>query len=191
VSNEGSLISALTIGTSREVLTASPQSPLSKLLQGLTQDVIDQITKRMEHYDVSASNHLKQNTKLSKVEVKGSTIKVGISSDFYWKFINYGVNGSKVNHGAPNWGATPSGSLSMSESMKAWEMNRGITSVNGRYTNWTSLSKVEGMSMAERGQKPRPYFSDVVNDRLKDTLRTPIEKLLKRSIEIIIVEPWQ
>jgi hypothetical protein len=97
VSNEGSLISALTIGTSREVLTASPQSPLSKLLQELTQDVIDQLTKRIEHYDIEGTNNLKQSIKPTKVQNKGGQIDIGITADFYWKFVNYGVNGTEVN----------------------------------------------------------------------------------------------
>jgi len=190
VSGEGSLISALNIGSSKEVLKASPQSPLSKLLQELTQDVIDDLVKSASKYDIQAST-FNQDIRPTKVNLDGNVLSVGIYAPYYWKFINYGVNGSLVNHGAPNWGASPSGTGSMSESMKAWEGYRGIVTQNGQYTNWTSLSKVEGMSMIERGQKPRPFYSDVVNDKLIDTLRIPIEKLLKRSIEIIITEPWQ
>lgn len=43
----------------------------------------------------------------------------------------------------------------------------------------------------KKGEKPRPFFTDVVNDKLTQTLKKPIEKLLKRSIEIVIAEQWQ
>jgi hypothetical protein len=46
-------------------------------------------------------------------------------------------------------------------------------------------------NVKKKGKEPRPFFTDVVNERLVDVLKKPIEKLLKRSIEIIIVEPWQ
>jgi hypothetical protein len=189
VLDEGSLLSALNIGSSREVLTASPQSPLSKLLQELTQDVIDQLTKRVEHYNIEGTNNLKQSIKPTKVQNKGGQIDIGITADFYWKFVNYGVNGTEVQHGAPDWGSTPS-TKSFKESIAEWRSAKGIT-LPPSFSSYDSLDYAIMTNVKKKGKEPRPFFTDVVNERLVDTLRTPIEKLLKRSIEIIIVEPWQ
>lgn len=189
MSDEGSLISALNVGTSREALKATPQSPLSKLLQSLTQDVIDQLTKRIEHYDIEATNRLKQSIKPTRVETKGSEVSIGIGADFYWKFVNYGVNGTEVNHGAPNWG-TVQNDKSFKENIEEWRSAKGIT-LPSQFSSYDSFDYAIMTNVRKKGQEKRPFFTDVVNDKLKDYLREPIEKLLKRSIEIIIVEPWQ
>lgn len=189
MSNEGSLISALNIGASKEVLKASPQSPLSKLLQGLTQDVIDQLTKRVEHYNIEGTNRLKQSIKPTKVENKGGQVDIAITADFYWKFVNYGVNGTQVQHGAPDWGSVSS-TKSFKESIAEWRMAKGIT-LPPSFSSYDSLDYAIMTNVRKKGQEPRPFFTDVVNEKLVDVLKKPIEKLLKRSIEIIIVEPWQ
>jgi hypothetical protein len=190
VSGEGSILTALNLGSSKKVLEGATDSPLTKLLNGLTQDVVDSLRSSASKYDIQAST-FNQEIKPTSVKLDGSVLSVGISAPFYWKFLNYGVNGSKVGRGAPSWGATPSAEMSMSDSLRQWEGYRGVVTSDGVYTNWTSISKVEGMSIAQRGVKPRPFFTDVVNDKLAQTLKDPIEKLLKRSIEIVIVEPWQ
>lgn len=188
--DEGSLLNALTIGTSREVLTASPQSPLSKLLQGLAQDVVDQLTKRIEHYDIEGTNRLKQSIKPTKVQNKGGQIDIGITADFYWKFVNYGVNGTEINRGAPNWGSVASSGQSFKESITEWRTAKGIT-LPPSFSSYDSFDFAIMRSIQKNGKEARPFFTDVVNEKLVDVLKKPIEKLLKRSIEIIIVEPWQ
>ena len=189
MSDEGSLISALNIGTSRDVLNAYPQSPLSKLLQGLTQDVVDQLTKRIEHYNIEGTNNLKQSIKPTKVENRGGQIDIGITADFYWKFVNYGVNGTEVKHGAPDWGSTPN-TKSFKESIAEWRTSKGIT-LPPSFSSYDSLDYAIMTNVRKKGKEPRPFFTDVVNERLVDVLKKPIENLLKRSIEIRIIEPWQ
>jgi hypothetical protein len=176
--------------SSKDVLKANPKSPLAQLLDLQVKDIIKELRKSLVKYDANASRHLAQEIKPTKASVKGSEVSIQIEAPFYWKFINYGVNGTLVNRGAPNWGAQPKGQYTFSQSMKNWEKHRGVTYSNGQ-SNWISKSHVEGMGLKERGQIARPFYSDVVNDALIRELEEPISKLMKQAITIRIVEPWQ
>ena len=190
--SEADILRSLNLGSSKEALSGDPKSPLSQLLQLQVQDIIDELRKSLVKYDANASRELAQSIVPTKTSAKGSEVSVEISvgKAFYWKFINYGVNGTLINRGAPNWGAQPKGQYTFSQSMKNWEEHRGVTYSNGQ-SNWISKSHVEGMGIKERGQIARPFYSDVVNDALIRELEEPISELMKRAITIRIVEPWQ
>jgi len=187
---EGDIVKALTLGSSKAALRADPNSPLAQLLTLQVNEIVKRIRDNIYKYDADATNNLAVNTIPKPVITSGTEISVEIGAPFYGKFVNYGVNGSLVNRGAPNWGAQPQGAFSMSQSLSQWERARGIKYVNGVY-NWTSKSKVEGMTMQQRGQKARPFFSDVVNDALTRELEEAITILIGRAITIKIIEPWQ
>ena len=78
----------------------------------------------------------------------------------------------------------------MSASLQNWERDRGIRYENGK-SNWVSKSHVAGLGLKERGQKPRPFFEDVVNESLVAVLKAPIQRLLGKSIKLNIISPWQ
>jgi len=122
-------------------------------------------------------------------------VEVSISAEFYWKYVNYGVNGTERNVGATrpntvNWKKVSSPDLSFKDSISQWIRHKGITLPEG-FTSYDSLSYVMMRNIKEQGKEPRPFFTDVVNSKLKDVLKKPIEKLIGRSIEVAIVEPWQ
>ena len=190
MSDEGSIISALNLGSSREALKATPSSPLAKLLQGLTKDVINELSKNIDKYNISASNQLKQSIKPTSVKLDGSVLSVGISAEFYWKYLNYGVNGTEQSYGAPSWGTETQNTKSFKDNITDWISYRGI-GLPSQFGDIDSFAYAIMTNKIKRGEKPRPFFTDVVNDKLTQTLKKPIEKLLKRSIEITIVEPWQ
>jgi len=190
VSGEGSIISGLNLGSSKKVLEGATDSPLTKLLTNLTQDVIDQLSKNIDKYNISASNELKQSIKPTSVKLEGDLVSDGISANFYWKYLNYGVNGTEMQYGAPSWGKETGGTKSFKDSITDWIGNRGIT-LPAQFSSYDSFAFAIMTNKKKHGEKPRPFFTDVVNSKLVDTLKEPIEKLLKRSIEITIVEPWQ
>ncbi len=191
MSSEADILKNLDLGSSQETLKNTTGSPLSELLQVLVNDVISDLVKSTDKHDVNASRRMSQAIKPTKVEYSGDEVSIGITMPFYWKYVNYGVNGSEVNHGSPSWGTAPPSSVSMSSALKNWERDRGIIEKDGKYTNWTSFSKVKGKGLIQRGQKPRKFFNDVVNPELVEVLRKPIEKLLGKAIEINIIAPWQ
>jgi hypothetical protein len=187
---EGEILQSLNAGNVKSILNNKPNSPLSLLLQELTQGVIDDLRKAMNAKDVNASYRLQQGMKPTKTIYSGKAVSVGLEMDFYWKFVNYGVNGSVVNRGAPSWGNVPSNGVSMSASLQNWERDRGIRYEDGK-SNWVSKSHVPGLGIKERGQIARPFFEDVVNDSLVAVLKAPIQRLLGKSIKLNIISPWQ
>tara|TARA_R110000868_G_scaffold119142_3_gene315653 strand:+ start:720 stop:1295 length:576 start_codon:yes stop_codon:yes gene_type:complete len=190
--DEGQIMAGLDLGGARATLEGKKGSPLEMFLEASIQSVIDQLRNKLDSYDASASGRLQQDLIPTEPVEKNGMLTVGIDVQdaFYWKFVNYGVNGTLVNRGAPSWGAVTSQAESMSQALRGWEGDRGITYVNG-HSSWTSKSHVEGMGLVERGQIARPFFTDVVNKTLADSLAGPISKLLGKAIKIKIIEPWQ
>ncbi len=187
---EGEILQSLNAGNVKSILDNKPNSPLSLLLQKLTQEVINDLRKAMNTKDVNASYRLQQGMKPTKTIYSGKAVSVGLEMDFYWKFVNYGVNGTVVNHGAPSWGKVSSNGVTMSEALQNWERDRGIRYEDGK-SNWVSKSHVPGLGIKERGQKPRPFFEDVINESLVAVLKAPIQRLLGKSIKLNIISPWQ
>ena len=188
--NEADIISKLNLGTSKAIIKGESNSPLGELLIELAQDVTDKLTKSLDGYDINASRNLRQSIKPTKVVQKGSEVSIEIEADFYWKFVNYGVNGSKINHGAPAWGSQPPQEKSFHQAIMEWIPTTGTTLPDGfsSYESWASAIQT---NIIKNGKEARPFFTDIVNEKLVDYLREPISSVLGRSIEISIVEPWQ
>lgn len=189
--SEADILGGLTVGNAKSVVEGKKNSPLGNLLVELNQAIIDDLQQSIQARDINASRNLSSGITPSDVIINGNEIEVNISMDFYWKYINYGVNGTEVNRNAPSWGSAPSQSYTMGESLRHWETDRGILTQDGKYTNWISKSKVEGKSLIQRGQKARPFYDDVINDKLVAVLEAPIKKLLGESIKLTIVASWQ
>ena len=187
---EADIVARINLGSSSSVLNNSPDSPLAMLLKDMVQGVVDELGRSHDKYNIRASNNLKQNILPTPPKIEGNTVSVSISAPFYWKFVNYGVNGTEIQHGSPSWGKQPSQDLSFKDSIAGWIRNKGITLPDG-FDTYDSFSFAIMTNVKKHGQKPRPFFTDVVNDKLIDVLKKPIEKLIGRSIVINIVEPWQ
>lgn len=189
--NESSILQGLDIGSARSVLQSRGGSPLSELLTDLATDVIDQLKVALKTRDINISSMgLSQSIGVTEINLSGGSISIGVSADFYWKYVNYGVNGTEVNHGAPNWGPAPAGEKSFSQAISEWIPQRGLQ-LPPQFDTFEQFTFAIMANIRKFGQEPRPFFEDVVNPHLADTLREPIEKLIGRSIEVIIASPWQ
>lgn len=185
------------VGSDKSFLTSN-KSPLSILLQDFVNDVVSQLTKSVEKYGISASNNLKQSIAPTSVNVNNNIVEVGVSAPFYWKYVNYGVNGFVKKHGAPNWGSTGTTRQQFKESISAWRMNVGMNlnhwkGKNGKpiYKNYSDLDDALTYLIARNGKEARPFFTDVVNDTLINKLENDLSLLLEKVIEVKIIEPWQ
>jgi hypothetical protein len=189
--NEAQILDSLDLGMSKAVLENRPSSPMGDLLSGLAQEVIDQLKVSIDKYNISTpSANLKQSLSASEAIIDGDAVTVNVSAAFYWKLVNYGVNGFDVNHGAPDWDKQPATGMTFKESIDAWIINRGITKPES-FSNYDSFSFAIMHAIRRDGKAPRPFFTDVVNKGMMKALKNPIEKLLKRSIQIKILDPWQ
>ena len=182
------VVNKMGLGVSKKALAGEVNSPLHALLLGLNQEIIDRLTESVDKYNISASNRLKQ----SIVTVDSSqtgVLSVAISAEFYWKYVNFGVNGTLVNRGAPTWGAAPKGTVSFKDAILGWIKDRGIKARPGQ--TYEDMARAIMKGVREKGVAPRPFFTDVVNEELKKYLTKSITAVFKEAIRIEIVEPWQ
>ena len=190
--SEADILKKLNLGSSKAVLDNAPNNPLAQLLQVQVNDIVKDLRTNLDKYNADASGNLKQSIAPTKASVKGSEVSVEIEAPFYWKFVNYGVNGSLVNRGAPNWGTQSGGGgwKEFEKEISSWIRSRGIT-LPSQFSSYESFNYVIRKSIREKGKQARPFFSDVVNDALIRELSEPISILMGRAIEIKITEPWQ
>ena len=191
---EAEALRGLNLGTSTAILNNEQGNPLEKLLKDLMQGVIDALGKSMDKYDVNASRRLRQSFKVANPIVSGQGISVGITvgeKEYYWKFINKGVNGTVEKHGAPSWAGYSAPKGDYKASILTWIRDRGAT-LDDRFKDYDDMAIFIMSRIKKKGKKPRPFFDDVINDpKLIELLRKPIEKLIGRAIEVKIAEPWQ
>lgn len=188
--SEVDILNKLNLGTSKAVIEGQPNSPLGALLTTLANDVTKQLTESIDKHGISASSNLRQSIKPQSVKLDGDVVSVSIEADFYWKYVNYGVNGTEVSHGAPAWGHEKNNTKSFNASIQEWVRNRGIVAPE-QFGSYESFAFAIMQNIKKKGQKPRPFFTDVVNKDLVEYLRKPIEKLFKKSMTVVIIEPWQ
>ena len=187
--NEADILNSLNVGNAKTSLDSSNNSPLGNLLVKLNQAIIDDLQQSIQARDINASRNLSQGITPSDVIINGNEVEVNISMDFYWKYINYGVNGTEVNHNAPSWGSAPSQTMSFHDSILAWKSDRGITLPEG-FKDYDSFAWAIQNSIIRKGKKARPFYDDVINEKLVKVLEEPIKKLLGESIKLTIVAPW-
>jgi hypothetical protein len=181
----------ITVGNSEAILKGLPGTPLEGLLKDLMQDVADQLVIEMDRLDIAASRRLRQSIIPDKqVTKEGNVVTIGLSADFYWKFVNYGVDGTVIKHGAPHHGVQPKGEVSFHKSIMDWMSDRGVVLRNQFDTYEGAAWGIMG-AIKRDGKAPRPFFTNVVNETLTTKIQKELSEFFKEAITVNIVEPWQ
>jgi hypothetical protein len=105
----------------------------------------------------------------------------------HWKYINYGVNGTMVNRGAPTHGRAPKGNLSFYEAIKKWMYDKGINPPQG-YTVEQYAAMVK-TSIRKKGIEGNHFFDKVLNEKRVDEIRERISNLAGAAIKTMIIKP--
>ena len=189
--DEAAIINSLELGAAVATLNNAPESPLSQLLVSLLEDLTEQLQQALVDRDINTSSlGLSQSIKPTAAIIQGNTVQVGLEMDFYWKFVNYGVNGTEVNHGAPAWGSVPSEGLSFLESVKQWIPQRNVM-LPPEFKDYDQFAYAIMTNIRKKGKEARPFFEDVINSSTVEFLREPIQALFGKSLTIAIASPWQ
>lgn len=176
----------MNLGTAKTTLQAQIGSPLNNLILGIHQEIIDRLGGKLREYDAVASNRLKQSI-VSVDESAPGTVNVALSAEFYWKYVNYGVNGTTISHGAPTWGKSPGSTLTFKDAISEWIRDRGIQANPG--TTYDQLAFLIMNKIKRDGIEPRPFFSDVVNPALSRAISKSVSTVMKKAITVIIKDP--
>jgi hypothetical protein len=188
MSKQSEALAKINVGTSRATLKAEKSSPMDFLLIGIMQEVVDRLGVSLDKYNISASNRLKQSIATVEVSADGNELTVGVEASAYWKFINFGVNGSVVNHGAPTWGQQPSSGQTFKAAISGWVRDRGIQKPE-KFKTYDDFVFAIMRNIKLKGKKPRPFVTDVINDKLKAELSKAISEIYKKAIVINVLQP--
>lgn len=179
------------LGTARSVLEGKSNSPLSELLGDRLSSIVDALKKRIDYYDADASRSLKASISPTRVSIIGGTVNISVEANYYWKFINYGVNGIKMNWGAPTWGQQKTGGKTFSDLIYEWMRYRSIKpdsrgGVKLSPSSYKSLNFLIRRSIREKGQEPRPFVDDVMTNQVQSDMTEEISEMVGRSVEVIL-----
>lgn len=175
------------LGQAKSVLENLPKNPLQLLLQEQLDGVVQQLRNSVSNHDLDASGELKKSFVTTKPNFKNSTLEISVEANYYWKFLDQGVNGTKINRGAPTWGQQPYRGESFKQKVDEWIRFRGITPRGKVYrSSYDSLNFMIRKSIVEKGKEPTYFVDDVINERLINNMSEEITNLVGRSIEVRI-----
>ena len=80
--------------------------------------------------------------------------------------------------------------MTFHDSILAWKSDRGIT-LPSSFKDYDEFAWAIVHSVIRKGKEPRPFYDDVINEKLVKVLEAPIKKLLGESIKLTIIAPWQ
>lgn len=135
------------------------------------------------------------------VEFKAGSLSFKLVMNDYWKFVDEGVNGTQVNVGS-QYNFKKSGKRIPIDPIKKFIASHGYAPNNLKKVNTTgkkvsrkskqisrakafeSFAFAIGVNLKKRGFKPTHFFTDIINDDLKQRLQNDITKALGRDIEL-------
>jgi hypothetical protein len=173
---------------SRDTIAGGGESVITTLLKGIHAEVVERLLLSADRYKVSASNNLKQSIDIVDLS-EGTVTTIGITAAPYARYIDLGVNGTEVNHGAPKHPKAPKGPISFKSSVMEWVKDKGV-----RVPEETTAEKFAIFIMSrikKKGKAPRPFISDVLNEQLNKEIREAIVAVYSKALIVNISKPWQ
>lgn len=132
---------------------------------------------------LTTSKNLEQSIIAMPVSAKGNTLTSEIVADYYWKFLNEGVQGVGAGKGSKiQWtNKAPSSPFSFKENKKP--------SVK-HFINWANLAGRSPFAVRETvwrsGIKPNHFVDDVINEAFEKEFAEAISKAIAKTIEVDI-----
>ena len=186
--NEGDIAKGLDFGRAEDILKNTSDSPMTNLLLELTNELIADWRKQLQvpnskGHKSYATGDLTQS--LRPVNIKPDSIETTGAS--HWKYINYGVNGTKVNRGAPTHGKAPKGNLSFYDAIYKWIGDKGIVPNEGMTREQLAGAIVNSVRL--KGIEATHFFDKVLTEQRVDEMSQKVSDLVGAAIRIVIKKP--
>lgn len=178
---EADLVNSIDFGRAEQILSNKSSNPLTELLLSLTNEIIEDL--RLELNKSRASGNLQQ----SIIPEPVSYNRIEVTAPFYWKYVNYGVNGTVINRGAPTHGTAPTTGLSFHDSIKKWIYDKGIAIPDGMTHD--SLAFAIQNKVVRDGQKATHFYDKVVTKERKKEMAISISNVIEKAIKVSIKKP--
>jgi hypothetical protein len=185
---DGDIASSLNFGRSEDILKNTSDNPMTELLLRLTNELIVDWRKQLQvpnskGHKPYATGDLTQ----SFQPVKLSEKEIATTASQHWKYINYGVNGTMVNRGAPTHGKAPKGNLSFYDAIYKWIGDKGIVPDEGMTREQLAGAIVNSVRM--KGIEATHFFDKVLTQQKVDEMGQRVSDLVGEAIKIVIKKP--
>jgi len=182
--SDADIINSLNFGRSEDILKNTSDNPMTELLLKLTNELIADWRKQLINDKSYATGDLAQS--LRPATIKPDLIETAGAP--HWKYINYGVNGIKVNRGAPTHGKAPKGDLSFYEAIYKWMGDKGIVPKDKGITR-EQLAGMIVNSVRMKGIEATHFFDKVLTEQRVDEMSQRVSDLVGVAIRIVIKKP--
>ena len=182
--SEGDIAKGLDFGRAEDILKNTSDSPMTNLLLELTNELIADWRKQLITDKSYATGDLTQ----SFQPVKLSENLIATTASNHWKYINYGVNGIKVNRGAPKHGSAPKGNLSFYDAIYKWIGDKGIVPKDKGITREQLAGGIVN-SVRMKGIEATHFFDKVLTEQRVDEMSQRVSNLVGEAIRIVIKKP--
>ena len=187
--SEGDIAAGLDFGRAEDILKNTSDSPMTNLLLELTNELIADWRKQLQvpnskGHKPYATGDLTQ----SFQPVKLSENIIATTAAPHWKYINYGVNGTKVNRGAPKHDSAPKGNLSFYDSIYKWRGDKGIVPDDKDITR-EQLAGMIVNSVRMNGIEATHFFDKVLTEQRVDEMSQRVSDLVGAAIRTVIKKP--
>ena len=178
---EGDVLGVGTDVTKEFSLSQSPD--VNAALIRWMQDVIKLTVEGIERVDAKATLNLRQSVGFAELPVEQKVAQVAMEMASYWKFVEYGVNGVRVNRGAPFSFRSIYPSASHVAAIRKWAIDKAL----GIYAEEIDAAAYNiAKSIKRRGIKGRPFLNPVLSDAKMDELVSSIAEVVGKEISISI-----
>lgn len=167
--------------------------------------IIDALTKNLIRDDKDQPGVLLQSIDVH-IATQTGVISFALQMEDYWKFVDAGVDGTKTKWGSPYHfknGNKPVNMGAMLDFIKVRGIKPKQTKVNSKQIKTVRNKKIKkavkqvgrdkalkqasfalGLYVKRHGIKPTHFFTDVINNGLKERLTKDLSIALKKDIEI-------
>ena len=181
--SDADIINSLDFGRSEDILKNTSDNPMTELLLRITNELIEDWRKQLITDKSYATGDLAQS--LRPVTIKPDLIETAGAP--HWKYINYGVNGIKVNRGAPTHGRAPKGNLSFYDAIYKCIGDKGIVPNEGMTREQLAGAIVNSVRM--KGIEATHFFDKVLTEQRVDEMSQRVSDLVGEAIKIVIKKP--
>lgn len=181
--SDADIINSLNFGRSEDILKNTSDNPMTELLLRITNELIEDWRKQLINDKSYATGDLAQS--LRPATIKPDLIETAGAP--HWKYINYGVNGTMVNRGAPTHGKAPKGNLSFYDAIKKWIYDKGIVPEEGMTREQLAGAMVNSIRM--KGIEATHFFDKVLTEQRVDEMSQRVSDLVGAAIRVVIKKP--
>ena len=173
------------IGKAKEDLKPIPNTPLFNYLTTVATQIVSQLK-------TSARNQMGSNTILEQsiggggvplVTVEGNNVKIEITANEYWKYVNDGVNGVLTNRGSEYSFRTLFPSRAMVDSLQRGARFKGLSLPQG-FKDYESYSYASAIKLKKEGIKPNHFVDNVLTPEFLEFIQKELAEELGKIVTL-------